>query len=119
MERAVPGSAAGEGQRRALVAADAPGGDSAQGSQIERLRRYLFFLAAAWLGLAGVAAAQLRGVKADVSPIVEADGARVGSETRLALQVTLPDGYHVQSDKPRDPNLIPTVLTVEVPQGVT
>jgi thiol:disulfide interchange protein DsbD len=83
------------------------------------LRRYLLLFAAAWLGLAGVAAAQLRGVKADVSPIVEADGARAGSDTRVALQVTLPDGYHVQSDKPRDPNLIPTVLTVDVPEGVT
>ncbi len=83
------------------------------------MRRYLLLLAAAWLGLAGVAAAQLRGVKADVSPIVEADRARSGTDTRVALQVTLPDGYHVQSDKPRDPNLIPTVLTVDVPEGVT
>lgn len=83
------------------------------------MRRYLLLLTAAWLGLAGVAAAQLRGVKADVSPIVEADRARSGTDTRVALQVTLPDGYHVQSDKPRDPNLIPTVLTVDVPEGVT
>jgi thiol:disulfide interchange protein DsbD len=83
------------------------------------LRRYLLLLAAAWLGLAGVAVAQLRGVKAEVSPVVEADGVRAGSDARVALQVTLPDGYHVQSDKPRDPSLIPTVLTVDVPAGVT
>ncbi len=83
------------------------------------MRRYLLLLAAAWLGLAGVAAAQLGRIKADVSPIVEADGVRAGSDARVALQVTLPDGYHVQSDKPRDPNLIPTVLTLDVPEGVT
>ena len=83
------------------------------------MRRYLLLLAAAWLGLAGVAAAQLGRVKADVSPVVEADGVHAGSDARVALQVTLPDGYHVQSDKPRDPNLIPTVLTVDVPKGVT
>ena len=83
------------------------------------MRRYLLLLAAAWLGLAGVAVAQLRGVKAEVSPVVEADGVRAGSDARVALQVTLPDGYHVQSDKPRDPSLIPTVLTIDVPAGVT
>ena len=33
--------------------------------------------------------------------------------------MTLPEGLHVQSDAPRDPSLIPTVLTVEAPSGVT
>ena len=31
----------------------------------------------------------------------------------------LPDGFHVQSNKPRDPLLIPTELTVDAPAGVT
>jgi thioredoxin:protein disulfide reductase len=83
------------------------------------LRRYIAFLAAAWLSLAGPATAQLRGVKADVVPLADADGARAGSDARLALQVTLPDGYHVQSNKPRDPSLIPTELTVNAPVGIT
>ena len=83
------------------------------------MRRYISLLAAAWLSLAGTATAQLRGVKADVAPLVEADGARAGSDARLALQATLPDGYHVQSNKPRDPNLIPTELMVDAPAGVT
>jgi thiol:disulfide interchange protein len=82
------------------------------------LRRILFLLAAAWLGLAGPAAAQLRGVKADVAPLLESDGARAGSDARAALQITLPDGFHVQSNKPRDPDLIPTELTVDAPAGV-
>ena len=83
------------------------------------MRRYLFLLAAAWLGLTAAATAQLRGVKAELSPIVESDGARAGSDVRLALQVTLPEGFHVQSNQPRDPLLIPTELALDTPAGVT
>jgi thiol:disulfide interchange protein DsbD len=42
-----------------------------------------------------------------------------GDKARLALKVSLPDGLHTQSDKPRDPTLIPTVLTVEAPAGIS
>jgi DsbC/DsbD-like thiol-disulfide interchange protein len=56
--------------------------------------------------------------RANVTPLVEADGVHAGSTVRLALQVALPDGLHVQSDKPRDAMLIPTVLTIEPPAGV-
>jgi len=38
---------------------------------------------------------------------------------RVALKVSLPEGLHTQSNKPRDENLIPTVLTVDAPAGVT
>ena len=38
---------------------------------------------------------------------------------RLALKVSLPEGLHTQSDQPRDPTLIPTVLTITAPAGVT
>lgn len=68
---------------------------------------------------AGAVHAQLRGVTAELTPIVASDGAHAGTEVRAALQVQLPDGFHVQSDKPRDPSLIPTVLTVDPPPGVT
>ena len=37
----------------------------------------------------------------------------------MALQVSLPEGLHVQSNAPRDPSLIPTVLTIDAPAGVT
>ena len=37
----------------------------------------------------------------------------------LALQAQLPDGYHAQSNKPRDPTLIPTTLKIAAPAGVT
>jgi thiol:disulfide interchange protein DsbD len=63
------------------------------------------------------AVAQLRGVKAELVPLVESDAAP-GSPVRAALLVRIPDRFHVQSDAPRDPTLIPTVLTVEVPEGI-
>jgi DsbC/DsbD-like thiol-disulfide interchange protein len=57
--------------------------------------------------------------KADATPIVETDGVHAGSAVRLALRVALPEGVHVQSDKPRDPSLIPTSLTLDPPAGMT
>jgi thioredoxin:protein disulfide reductase len=64
------------------------------------------------------AGAQIRRPKADVTPVVERP-VHAGGPARLALKVSLPEGLHTQSDKPRDPTLIPTVLTVETPAGVT
>lgn len=64
------------------------------------------------------AAAQGR-PKAEVAPLVEADAVHAGSTVRIALQVTLPDGLHVQSNQPRDPLLIATALTIEPPPGIT
>ena len=64
-----------------------------------------------------IAGAQLRGVKAELTPLVESDAAP-GAPVRAALQVRIPDGFHVQSDAPRDPTLIPTVLTFDAPDGV-
>ena len=63
--------------------------------------------------------AQLRGVKADVAPLLGADGVHAGETIRGALTVALPEGFHVQSNKPRDPDLIATELTVDAPAGVT
>jgi thiol:disulfide interchange protein len=65
-----------------------------------------------------VAGAQLRGVQAELTTIVESD-APAGTSVRAALQVRLPDRFHVQSDAPRDPSLIPTVLTIDPPEGIT
>jgi thioredoxin:protein disulfide reductase len=65
-----------------------------------------------------IAVAQLRGIKAELTPLVESDAA-AGSPVRAALQVRIPERFHVQSDAPRDPTLIPTVLTVDAPEGVT
>jgi thiol:disulfide interchange protein DsbD len=61
---------------------------------------------------------QLKRIPAEIVPIVERDGAPAGSSLRAALQVSLPEGFHVQSNKPRDASLIPTELTLEPPTGV-
>jgi DsbC/DsbD-like thiol-disulfide interchange protein len=57
--------------------------------------------------------------RAEVTPAVETTPVRAGSVARLSLRVRLPKNIHVQSNKPRDPSLIPTVLTIEAPAGVT
>jgi thiol:disulfide interchange protein DsbD len=62
--------------------------------------------------------AQVRRPKAEVTPVVE-HPANAGGKVRLALKVSLPEGLHTQSDKPRDPTLIPTVLSIDAPSGVT
>ena len=58
------------------------------------------------------ARAQISRPKAEVTPLVGADG-------RVALKVSLPEGLHTQSNKPRDPLLIATELTIDAPAGVT
>jgi len=63
--------------------------------------------------------AQLRRPRAELKPLAENDGVRAGGPLRLALQVSLPEGLHTQSNKPRDPLLIPTTLTIDPPPGVT
>ena len=69
--------------------------------------------------LAPAAAAQGGRPRAEVTPVVESTPARAGDTVRLLLQVRLPEDVHVQAHEPRDPSLIPTVLTVEAPPGTT
>jgi thiol:disulfide interchange protein len=68
---------------------------------------------------AAVTHAQIRRPQATVTPLVERPGVQAGGPVRLALQVSLPEGLHTQSNKPLDPTLIPTVLTISAPAGVT
>ncbi len=82
------------------------------------MRRAAAIVAVAVLASSGATVAQLRGVPATLTPLVEA-GAQGGAGVRAALQVELPDGFHVQSNKPNDPSLIPTVLTIDPPPGVS
>ena len=77
------------------------------------------FAALVVLAVSSAAYAQLRGIKAVVTPVAESDSVHPGSHVRLALQVELPKGFHVQSNKPRDPLLIATELTVETPAGAS
>jgi thiol:disulfide interchange protein len=54
-----------------------------------------------------------------VTPVAEHQGFHAGETARVALRVSLPEGLHTQSNKPRDPLLIPTELTIDAPAGVT
>ncbi len=77
---------------------------------------------AAFAALAGVTPAHaqlLRPPTAEITPRVEADRAAPGTDVRVALQIRLPEGLHVNSNMPRDPSLIPVVLTVDPPAGVS
>jgi len=49
----------------------------------------------------------------DLTPLVETTVAPAGSTVRLALRVALPEGFHLQSNRPRDPSVIPTVLWID------
>jgi thiol:disulfide interchange protein len=59
--------------------------------------------------------------KATVAAFVEAPRVAPGGDIHAALRIKLPDGFHTNSNKPRDPSLIPIAVTLagEVPAGVT
>ena len=82
--------------------------------------RTLLVVVCAVLAAHAHAEAQLLGPpKADVTPFAAADGVHPGGSVRAAVQVRLPEGLHVNSNTPRDPSLIPVVLTVDPPVGVS
>jgi thioredoxin:protein disulfide reductase len=84
------------------------------------MSRNRFFLGAVCVLCVGsaLAHAQFRRPRAELTPLVEGT-AKAGAPFRVALKVVLPEGLHTQSNKPRDPNLIPTELTIDAPAGVT
>src|ERR1700693_3167086 len=65
------------------------------------------------------ASAQSKRPRAEITPVVERPNVHAGAMARVALKISLPQGLHTQSNTPRDPNLIPTVLTIDAPGGVT
>ena len=73
----------------------------------------------AMLSQASVSYAQLRPQAADIEVLVDAESVPAGSELKVGVAVSLAEGFHVQSDAPRDPALIPTVMTVDPPASVT
>ncbi|MGE0449715.1 MAG: cytochrome c biogenesis protein CcdA [Vicinamibacterales bacterium] len=62
-------------------------------------------------------AAQGGPARATLTPLVEHERVPPSSELRAALRVSLPEGYHMNSNQPRDPLLIPVVLNVPAPSG--
>ena len=77
-------------------------------------------LLVAGLGLSGVStSAQFRRPTAELTPTVEQQEIQPGQTVTLILGVELRADLHVQSDDPRDPFVIPTLLTFTLPDGVT
>jgi len=76
-------------------------------------------LVAALVLCAAEGSAQMRRPKAEVTPLAERSSAHAGDSVRVALRVSLPEGLHTQSNKPRDPLLITTELSIDAPSGVT
>jgi hypothetical protein len=76
------------------------------------------WLAVPLLALAPTLAAQQTRPRAEVTPS-ESTTVSAGTTAHLTLKVRLPEHVHVQAHEPRDPLLIPTVLTVEAPAGTT
>src|SRR3954447_22602278 len=89
--------------------------DGFQPSVMKRIAALIVLIAACATG----ASAQMRRPRAEVTPVIEKAGAHAGETARVALKVSLPEGLHTQSNKPRDENLIPTELSVTAPPGVT
>ena len=74
----------------------------------------------AGLGLSGVStSAQFRQPIAELTPAVQRQAIQPGQTVTVELRVELPENIHVQSDKPRDPFVVPTLLTFTLPEGVT
>ncbi len=77
--------------------------------------------AAVIVSIAGTAVdAQLRRPSpAELTPLLETDAVRAGTTARAALVIRLSEGLHTNSNRPRDPLLIPIVLSFQPPAGVS
>ena len=53
-----------------------------------------------------------------VSGSASPDKTRRGSSVRVSVVMEIPEGLHVQSNKPLDKFLVPTKLEIEAPKGV-
>jgi hypothetical protein len=81
-----------------------------------RARRAASALVATLLLSSAAGAQMLRpDIKVAATPI--AGPVKAGGTVTVRLSVRLPPDVHVQSDKPRDPSLIPTALTLVPPAG--
>jgi len=52
-----------------------------------------------------------------IHPVAETDAVHAGAPARVGLDVTLDPGFHVNSNTPLDELLIPTILTLDPPEG--
>src|SRR5215203_1171411 len=72
--------------------------------------------------LAGVLSAQAPGTRPGVAELAVMPAAldvQPGGSARTAITVRLPEGFHMNSDKPREENLIPITVSMEAVPAVT
>ena len=82
-----------------------------------RFRSALFF--AAFLAATCATAAQIPGGGVTVEPAVDKPSVAAGETIRIAVDVKVPPGLHLQSDRPRDKTVIPARLAIQTPAGLT
>ena len=80
--------------------------------------RLLLVVAALWISAAAIPFAQGGPARAELTPLVETAPTPAGTDIRVALRMTLPAGFHTNSNKPRDPNLIPLTVAFDPVDGV-
>jgi cytochrome c biogenesis protein CcdA len=56
---------------------------------------------------------------AEATAVAVTEPVKPGTMVRARVDVKVSPGFHVQSDKPRDPSLIPLTLTFDAPPGLT
>lgn len=64
------------------------------------------------------ATGQMRKIIAEFAPMAETDAVHPDGTVRAVVTVTLPKTFHMQSDAPRNPLLVATALTLQLPPGV-
>lgn len=81
--------------------------------------RRLFVAFAAILMTAATLSAQLqRRTYAEATALPESENVHAGTTVRLAARVKIADGFHIQSNRPLDPSLIPARLFLDTPPGI-
>ena len=80
--------------------------------------RRILFIALIAVATIGMRQGAPPGFRINIDKLVEGPAAS-GAIARVALRVSIPEGFHVQSNQPRDPTLIPTVLAIDPPPGVS
>ena len=82
------------------------------------MRFRLLALVALVAGIVRPVAAQIPGGGVTVQPVAEKASVAAGESLRLALDVKVPPGLHLQADRPRDKAVIPARLALKTPTGV-
>jgi thiol:disulfide interchange protein DsbD len=82
------------------------------------MRRLIPLISAVLSLTAALGSAQMRKIPAELTPLSATDAVHAGTEAQAAVSVKLPQGFHMQSNAPRNPLLVATALAVEAPPGV-